>query len=472
MNDSFKNSDKILVIDDDTKVLETLVRLLKKNDFKCLTATSAAEGIEIIERDRPLVVLTDLRMDSENDGISVLEESKRLDPDSVVLLYTAYGTVPNAVEAFKKGAFDFIQKVQTTQDILLPIQRAIKFATVQRENVDLKNRLNASEDGEFYGAVSTSPVMRKIFEIAKRVARTDTTVLITGESGTGKEVMAQGIHYHSPRRENPFIPVAVGTLPGNLLEAELFGHVKGAFTGATGEKAGLFEAADSGTIFLDEIGEVGVDTQHKLLRVLQERTVRRIGSLKEQSIDVRVLSATNQDPEKLIKEGKMREDLYWRLKVIQIEIPPLRDRREEIPALAYHFLKKYASTATIEIKEIAPDTLMALQDYEWPGNIRELQGVIQHMLVMSNHPVLRYSDLPEYIRPSRRRVVMDTDSDLNFKEAKSKIIEDFEKNYISSLLTKHNGNITKVADEAGLNRKTIYRLMESRNIFYDRKADG
>jgi DNA-binding NtrC family response regulator len=310
--------------------------------------------------------------------------------------------------------------------------------------------------------------MRQLFEKAKRIAQTNATVLITGETGTGKEVLAKGIHEHSNRSKESFIPVAVGTLPEHLLEAELFGHIKGAYTGATTDKQGLFEAADKGTIFLDEIGEVSFDMQHKLLRVLQEKTVRRLGSVKEFEIDVRIISATNQDPEELMKEGKMREDLFWRLNVINLTVPPLRDRREDIPVLAYHFLKQYRDTGLVEVERFDSDALILLQEYDWPGNIRELQGLVQRLIALATHSVVRVDDLPDKIRPRNKPVLVKTDEELDFKESKARIIEEFEKNYIENLLEKYNGNITKVADAAKLNRKTIYRLMEARNIEYQK----
>ncbi len=458
------DSNKLLIIDDDKSVLDSIVSLLKNSNYQCLTAPSTAAGVNLIKTEQPLVVLTDLKMERDSSGIEVLEEAKKIDPELVVILYTAYGNVPAAVDAFKKGAFDFIQKVQTHHDILVPIDRAFKFARIQRENAFLRSRVDLTDDGSFYGAVGTSPTIREVFETVKRVARTNATVMITGETGTGKEVIARGLHYHSPRQSESFVPVAVGTLPDNLLEGELFGHVKGAYTGATTDKPGLFEAADKGTIMLDEIGEVSIEMQHKLLRVIQERTVRRLGSVKERDIDVRIISATNRDPEELVKAGKLREDLFYRLNVIHIHIPPLRERKEDIPILAYHFLKKYRDIGVVEVEKISNETLLLLQEYEWPGNVRQLQGTMERMVALAGRPELRPEDLPDKIRPTTKRVYVDTNEELDFKTAKARITEAFEKQYIENLLDKYNNNITKVADAAGLNRKTIYRLIDSRNI--------
>ncbi|HPG38511.1 MAG TPA: sigma-54 dependent transcriptional regulator [bacterium] len=465
MNDfSHIDSNKILIIDDDKTVLDSIVSLLKNSKYKCLTALSTAAGINIIKTEQPLVVLTDLKMESDTSGIELLEEAKKIDPDLVVIVYTAYGNVPQVVDAIKKGAFDFIQKVQTHHDIIVPIDRAFKFAKIQRENTYLRSRVDLTDDGSFFGAVGSSQAIRNVFETCKRVAMTNATVLITGETGTGKEVIARGLHYHSPRRNESFVPVAVGSLPDNLLEGELFGNVRGAFTGATTDKPGLFEAADKGTIFLDEIGEVSIEMQHKLLRVIQERKVRRLGSVKEREIDVRIVSATNQNPEELVKNNKLREDLYYRLNVIHIHIPPLRERKEDVPILLYHFMKKYHNIGVIEVEKISSEALMILKEYDWPGNVRQLQGAVEQMMALATRPEIRPEDLPEKIRPTTKRVYVDTTEELDFKTSKARITEAFEKQYIENLLEKYNNNITKVAEAAGLNRKTIYRLIDSRDI--------
>ena len=460
--------DIILVIDDDRDVLGSIVTLLKNAKYKCITASSSEEGIRLIQEKRPLIVLTDLKMETETSGLDVLIEAKKIDPDVTVLLYTAYGNVPVAVDAFKKGAFDFIQKVSTHHDIILPIERAFKYAKMQRENVYLKSRLEPADDKNFHGAIGTSSGIREVFEKAKRIAMTNATVLITGETGTGKELIVRGIHLHSRRAEESFVPVVVGALPDNLLEEEMFGHVKGSFTGAATDKPGLFEAADKGTIFLDEIGEVNFEMQHKLLRVLQERKVRRVGSVKEREIDVRIISATNQEPAKLIKDKKLRKDLFYRLNVVRIHIPPLRERREDVPVLAYHFLKKFQDTGLVEVVKISSETLMFLQQYDWPGNVRELQGVIETMVALAKRPELRPDDLPDFIRPSSKHVIVQPSDELDFKASKARIIAEFEKQYIEGLLQKYDGNISRVAEVAGLNRKTIYRLIAARKIKFSR----
>jgi two-component system, NtrC family, response regulator AtoC len=469
MNDSKANDRSILVIDDERPILDSLVKLLRKSRYNCITATNADDGIRLYAKERPLLVLSDLRVPNNDDGIRVLEEVRRIEPDAVVILYTAFGNVPNVVEAFKKGAFDYIQKVQTHVDILQPIERALKFALMQRENAYLRNRLDMTDDTIFYGAVGASPAMRALFEKARRIALTNASVMIVGETGTGKDVIARGLHYHSQRRDESFVPVAVGSLPENLLEGELFGHVKGAFTGAMIDKPGLFEAADKGTVFLDEIAEVSFDLQHKLLRVLQDHRVRRLGSLKEREVDVRVISATNRDPDLLVEEKRLREDLFYRLQVIRLTIPPLRERRDDIPLLVYHFLRQYRHYGPIEVEKISSDALLALQQYNWPGNVRQLQHTIEHMITLAQNSELDIEDIPDTILPHQKKMFVQPADDLDFKRAKAAITKQWEKQYIENLLEKHK-IITKVAEVAGLNRKTIYRLIENHGIKWPRNG--
>ena len=466
------NDSKILIIDDEEQILKTIGDLLQRSGYNCIKATSSTEGLASIQKEKPLVVITDLKMEKPRSGIEVLEQAKAIDPDVVVILYTAHGDVSVTRDAFKKGVFDFIPKVvQTHHDILMPVERAFKFAKMQRENQLLKSRLDLEEETSFYGAVGTSQVMMELFDQVKRVAQTNANVLITGDTGTGKEVIARGIHHYSKQAKESFVPVVVSALPESLLEGELFGHVKGAFTNATADKAGLFEAAHNGTIFLDEIGEVPIQMQPKLLRVLQERRVRRIGSLKERDIDVRIVSATNQDPQKLIEAGKLREDLYFRLNVVHVHIPPLKERKEDIPIMAYHFLKKFRNIGLVEVEKISPEALVILQEYKWPGNVRQLQNAIESSVAVATKEVIGPENLPEPIRPAKKSVFLDTSDELDFKSAKDRIVKAFERQYLTGLLEKHNNNISKVALEAKLNRKSIYRMLESLEINIRKKDD-
>jgi len=469
MSTQLDSDSKVLVIDDEKSVLDSVVNLLKRSNMQVIKATGTQDGVNLFQKEKPLVVLTDLCMEHQTSGIEVLEQTRAIDPDAVVILYTAHGDVSITRDAFKKGAFDFIQKVQTHQDIIVPIKRALSYARIQNENKILKSELDMEESSGFHGGVASSPIMVDLFEQVKRVAQTNVNVLITGETGTGKEVIAKGVHYYSQRKDQAFIPVVVNTLPDNLLEGELFGHKKGAFTGAHADKAGLFEAAHKGSIFLDEIGEVPMMTQPKLLRVLQERVVRRLGSLTERPIDVRIISATNQDPDVLIADNMLREDLYFRLNVVCIHIPPLRERREDIPVLAYHFLKKFRNSGLVEVEKISSEALMCLGEYDWPGNVRQLQNAIESAVAVATHSEIRPEDLPHPIRPTHKTMVVDTPEDEDFKSAKARVVQSFERQYLENLLDKYNYNISKVATVADLNRKTIYRMLETLNIQTRRK---
>jgi DNA-binding NtrC family response regulator len=457
-NDAFNQ--KILVVDDEPEVLDSIVSLLNQAGYKCLRAYSTAEAIEVYKQKRPLLVVSDLNMEHDMAGLDVLEKIREMDSEAVVLIYTGYASVPKAVMAVQKGAFDFIPKVQTHHDIIMPIERAYKYAQLKRENDTLKSKLNLTEESGFYGAVGSSPVMQVIFEKAKKVAQTNATVLISGESGTGKEVIAKGIHHYSNRRDGLYVPVVLGVLPETMMESELFGHVKGAFTGAIADKTGFFEAAVGGTILLDEITEVQPDLQQKLLRVLQERTVRRVGSVTEVPVDVRIISATNRDPEELVQKGELRSDLFYRLNIVRLHIPPLRERREDIPLMAYHFLKKYKDTTPIEVKTFSSEALMIMQNYDWPGNVRELQGAIEETITFASKSDITPEMLPERLRPKSGAVYIKPSFDDNFKAAKLKVTQQFEKEFLLFQLDKYNYNISKVAKAIDINRKTIYRLMD------------
>lgn len=458
------SNEKILVVDDEVDVLESIVQLLKNAGYKCLSAFSTSEAVEVYKQKRPLVVLTDLQMEHELAGFDVLERIREIDSEAVVLVYTGYANVQRAVVAIQKGAFDFIPKVSTHHDIILPIARAFKYARLKKENDILKRQLNMDDGSGFLHAVGNSPAILQVFEKAKKVARTNATVLITGEGGTGKEIIAKGIHHYSPRSSNLFVPVVLGTLPETLMESELFGHVKGSYTGAVADKAGLFEAAEGGTIFLDEVTEVEPDLQQKLLRVLQERVIRRVGSVKEIPVDVRIISATNKDPEKLVREGKLREDLFYRLNVVRLHVPALRERKEDIPLLAYHFLKTFKDTGIVEVTKISNDALMLMQEYDWPGNVRQLAACIEQSVAFADKPEITPDILPEYLRPKAKPVYIDPAVGYSFKEAKERVLQRFEKSYIESLLEKHKYNVSKVALEAEINRKTVYRIAELRGI--------
>lgn len=455
---------KILVIDDEVDMLENYSRLLKKSEYECFTLSDGKKVLEIIDSFCPDIVLTDLRM-PEMSGLDILDKVKELNPGVLVIIVTAYGDIPTAVESVKRGAFDFITKPFSSEELSIILDRALKYKNLTDENRKLREQLRIHYD---FDIVGKSAAMQEVIKVINRVATTDANVLLTGESGTGKEMVARVIHSKSQRSERPFIPVDCAALPENLLESELFGYEKGAFTGATSIKKGLLEAAHEGTLFLDEIGDMPYILQAKLLRTLQERVVRRLGSNKFLPIDIRIISATNRDLKKAVQEGTFREDLYYRLNVIHINIPPLRERKEDIPLLAIHFLKRFNSLHRKDVTSISPEAMSALEDYPWPGNVRELQNVIERAIIMRDKGMVVLEDLPENLRVSEfKDVGGSADYELlskrSYKDAKEAWLTAFEKNYLQSLLEK-SVNISRAADMAGINRRTIHRLIKRYNL--------
>ncbi|MEW6410429.1 MAG: sigma-54 dependent transcriptional regulator [Nitrospirota bacterium] len=444
---------KILVIDDEEEMLENYLRLLKKLNYDCIAQKDSGKAIKELELHNPDVILTDLRM-SGKSGLEVLDAAKEINPETPVILITAYGDIPTAVESIKRGAFDFIAKPFSTDQLRIVLERAMKYKMLSDENKRLKEELMTSSMGELIG---NSEVMREVNEIIKRVSLTDANILITGESGTGKEMVARLIHARSQRKSKPFIPVDCVALPENLLESELFGYEKGAFTGANTSRPGLLEATQGGTLFLDEVGEMPLTLQAKLLRTIQEREVRRLGSSKFIAIDIRIISATNRDLKKSVSEETFRDDLYYRLNVIRVLVPPLRNRREDIPLLALYFLHKFNDMHKKNVKGISSDAMVILENYSWPGNVRELQNVIERAVVMCDGEKINIRDLPEEIHRTLPPVFVET---LPYKEAKEEWLAAFERNYLRALLNSTSVNISKAAEKAGINRKTIHRLIK------------
>ncbi|MFQ6094221.1 MAG: sigma-54-dependent transcriptional regulator, partial [bacterium] len=360
---------KILVIDDDESLSRILEHQLTEDGHRVTTASDGQRGIDLFKKDGFDIVLTDIQM-PELDGLEVLKEVKRLNREAIVILITAYGTIENAVEACHLGADDYITKPFSRQQLRFAIEKALKLKSLITENIQLQTEL--TERYQFDNIIGRSAVMEEVFRLAGRVAQSEATVLILGESGTGKELVARAIHYNSPRRKKRFVPVNCASIPANLMESELFGYVKGAFTGALKDKKGRFELAHGGTIFLDEVGDLRADLQAKLLRFLQEREFERVGGAETIKVDVRIIAATNKDLEKLIREERFREDLYYRLSVVPILLPPLRERKEDIALLVDHFLNKYGNERSFTINERA---MKVLAEYDWPGNVRELENV-------------------------------------------------------------------------------------------------
>lgn len=446
---------KVLVIDDDAVARDLLADALKKDGHDVEAFSNGAEALSRGRQTRVDLVLTDIRMGTV-DGLTVLREFKRFSPDTSIVLLTAFGSLEGAIEGIKQGAFDYLAKPFRKEEIKLVVQRALDHCRLVRENARFREELKGKD--EWSPLVGSSPAMLDVYKLVARVSESKSTVLLQGESGTGKELIARAIHANSPRRDKPFVPVNCGALPDTLLESEMFGHEKGAFTGAVGMKAGLFEAANGGTLFLDEIGELGQALQVKLLRVMQDHEVRRVGGTASVKVDVRIIAATNRDLEQFVKEGKFRDDLYYRLNVVRITLPSLKERREDIPMLAHHFLQKYAGGATSGVRGFLPETMARLKDYRWPGNVRELENAVERAVSLSHGPLVTPDDLPEGIRNAATQEVKEAAaSDV---DEVCLTLEEVEKRHLVRVLKETKGNKVKAAKILGIDRRTLYRMAE------------
>ncbi|HUL75949.1 MAG TPA: sigma-54 dependent transcriptional regulator, partial [Vicinamibacteria bacterium] len=368
------SQEEILVVDDEEVMRDVLGRVIGQAGYAVSFAETGPQGLELARRGNFAAAIVDVML-PEMGGLEVLEELKKVDPEMVVLMITAFASMEMAIEAIKKGAFYFVPKPFDNQQLLHILARGLLQRRLEGENRELRTALR--DQGRFMELVGKSPKMLQVFQLVSQVAPSRSTILVVGESGTGKELVAKAIHQNSPRRDRPFVVVNSGSLPHELLESNLFGHVKGAFTGAVYAKKGLFELADKGTLFFDEIGNIPIETQAKLLRVMQEREFMRLGGVETVKVDVRVVAATNIDLRRAVEEGRFREDLYYRLNVIAIQLPPLRQRKEDIPALTQHFVDKYARENGKVVEEVSPEAMQVLLDYDWPGNVRELENVIE-----------------------------------------------------------------------------------------------
>jgi len=451
---------KVLIVDDEEEMLGSCVRLLGRTGYRCLTTTDPAHALALIEDQRPDVILTDLKMPGY-DGMDVLRRARELDPEAVVLIFTAHATIESAVAAIKEGAYDYIPKPFEAEDLRQRLARALEKRRLIRENRNLRTQIETTYG--FENIVGKSQAMAHVFELVKKAARSEANILIRGESGTGKELIARAIHAQSPRAREAFVPLDCASLPEPLLESELFGHERGAFTGAVRTKLGMFEVAHRGTIFLDEIRDLPLSLQAKLLRVLQERQVRRVGGTKMIDVDVRLVSSTNQDLAEAVKQGAFREDLFYRVHVIAIALPPLRERTGDIPLVAYHFLRRYNRSRETAVEEISPEALAFLESYTWPGNVRELQNVIERACVLAEGPRLEARDLPQSVRGAsggRPTLPRLGGKDLPMKVAKEEWLQTFEREYLMELLHRHGGNVSQAAKVAQIDRKTIHRLIK------------
>jgi two-component system NtrC family response regulator len=446
---------KILVIDDDESLRRVLEYNLAQEGYAVLAAGSGEQGLDLLKKERADLVVTDVRMPGM-DGLQVLEGVHKVDPNIQVIILTAFGTIEMAVEAMKAGAFQYISKPFNRDELKLTIKKALQLKELERENVALRQELK--ERTGLDAIIAESPQMSQVLELVVRVAPTETTVLILGESGTGKELITRAIHANSPRAGGPFVAVNCAAIPENLLESELFGHVRGAFTGAIRDRVGKFEAAEGGTVFLDEIGEMRPELQVKILRCLEERVLERVGDNKPIRVDVRVLAATNKDLTKAIQAGEFREDLYYRLNVVPLHIPPLRERREDIRPLAQHFLKRLGASPRLTI---APDAFRALETYEWPGNVRELENALERAMIFHRGDVITLADLPEAIRAPKAREAAALP--MSLPEA-GLSLEEVEKELILRALQKHDWNQSRAARYLGITRHTLLYRIEKHNI--------
>ena len=448
----------ILIIDDEVGMRKYLQRLFVDNGYRVVSASNGEQGLEELARSAPDLVLVDLKM-PKVDGIEFLKEAKKKSSTLPIIIMTAYGSMESAIEAMKLGAYDYINKPFDMDEILLAVNKALEKKRLEEENIILHKELEKRYT--FQDMVSKNPQMHRVFDLIKKVSSTKSNVLIIGETGTGKELIARAIHNLSNRRDKPFIPVDCASLTESLLESELFGHIKGAFTGAISDKKGLLEAANGGTVFLDEIGHISLSIQTKLLRVLQDGVIKRVGDTTFKKVDVRIISATNEDLEGLVKEKKFREDLYYRLNVVPVVLPPLRERKEDIPLLVEYFINKYNSLEKKNLKGINSDALKLLMNYSWPGNIRELENIVHRAVVMEKSEYIRVEDLPSELREvktAEERDLCIRSSD--FRKARRLAIEAFEKRFLIEALKRNKGNVSRTAKEINLDRRNLQRKLK------------
>jgi DNA-binding NtrC family response regulator len=449
---------RILIIDDEAGIRDSLETLLTLEGFRVDMAGDGFAGLDLLTRNTYDLLLLDLALPGES-GIDLLPRIKSLVPDLPVIMITAYGTVGNVVDAIRAGASNFVQKPWNNEKLLADIRVAIGKNRAEQEVVHLKRTLK--QRVSFENIVGKSEPMLHLFDLVAQVAPSRSTVLIQGESGTGKELIAKAIHAHSPRRDKPFIPVNTGAVPSDLLESTLFGHERGAFTSAVAAKKGLFEVADGGTLFLDEIGTMRMDMQAKILRVLQDRRFMHVGGTQEIQVDVRIVAATNVNLEQAVKEGRFREDLFYRLNVISLELPPLRNRKEDIPLLATHYLKFYAEENGFPPPELATEALRLLMDYEWPGNVRELENAMERGVVLSNGPTLTADLLPAQLRGNTySTALLEQRPDASLFD----VMEDIERRIIADRLERCNWNQTETSEFFRVPLSTLNQKIKRLNI--------
>jgi two-component system response regulator AtoC len=452
-----KTQVKILVVDDEAIIRDSLRDWLNDAGHYVLTAENGPQALEIIQKEKPAVAIADLVMPGM-DGIELMRRTKELAAETAFIIITAYGSIPTAVAAVREGAYDYIEKPFSPERVELLIEKLSERQRLVEENIALRQKLE--ERYSFENIVTKSPKMKQIIELIKVVAKSNTTVLITGESGTGKELVARAIHSQSRRRDRPFVPVSCAALPESLLGSELFGHEKGAFTGAHIQRKGKIEFANRGTLFLDEIGEMSANIQVHLLRVLEEKEFARVGGNELVRADVRIISATNKDLKKAIASGQFREDLYYRLNVVNIELPPLRERKEDILLLSRHFLKRFALENQKELSGFSREVSDFLLKYQWPGNVRELENTIERAVILAKG---RYIDIDSLVQ---RASALGTSATAGIS------LKDIEKNHIAGILNQTSGNYTEAARVLGISRATLYHKVKTYGLGVKKKDNG
>lgn len=452
---------KVLIVDDDKALLQSCAKILQNNgEYNVRIISSSTQALNEIESEEFDLILCDLAM-PEYSGMDVLRKARMVAPETPFVIFSGYGNVERAVETMREGAFDFIEKPFKKDRLKVVVEKSLHYRNLHKEKRALQNQLE--ERYRYDNIVGKSPVMQQVFDMIARIADSESNIAILGESGTGKELVARSIHAHSGRKSKAFVPVNCGAFPENLFESEFFGYEKGAFTGAYRRKLGLIEYADGGTFFLDEICELSPTMQVKLLRMLQDKKIRRVGGNELIDVDVRIISASNQNLEDALMKGILREDLYYRLNVISIQLPPLRDRQEDITLLCQHFIEKYSKLTPKQINGIAAEALKCLEEYGWPGNVRELENAIERAITLAKEEWIRPKDLPENIFRDKETFV-NAQIDIPLKEAREKMMARFERDYLTKMLERYGSNITQAAKHCGINRRTFHRMLNRHQI--------
>lgn len=453
------NSNALIhLIDDEPIIHDVLGQILETEGYSVEISSSGEEALKKFEEQKFDLILLDLLMPGM-DGLEVLKQIKKIDPEAMVIIITAYASVESALAAIKMGAYDYIQKPFKNDELLMTIRRALEHRRLQEENIRLRSELK--KKFSFNNIIGKSQAMMNVFELVKAAAPTRSTILIQGESGTGKELIARAIHLNSDRARHPFVVINSGSLPPDLLESHLFGHVKGAFTGAVSDKKGLFEAADKGTIFFDEISSISLETQVKLLRVMQDKEFMRLGGTRSIKVDVRIIAATNTDLEELIEQKAFRKDLFYRLNVIKIELPPLRARKEDIPLLVKHFIEVYNAENNKQVEGVSEDVMEIFMDYDWPGNVRELENVLERAVVLCKSRIITRDSLPPFLLSGRKIFYEElNDGSLDLKEKTA----EFQKKLILTALQKSGGVQKKAAQLLGLKPTTLNEMIKRLKI--------